>query len=106
MLGALSFKGVLSNERGTWVNIREINYLIQKGIITVDTQALKNFVDNEDEEFNEYMSEGNGIDEWAKDMFGRVLDEKERRLYEAALRESRGIRSDRNNNTDKNRHRF
>lgn len=85
MLGGLSFKSAFSDGRGVWVRIREINYLIEKGIITVDEEALKGFVDNIDEEYNALI-QNDSLEAGLKDMIGRDLNDKDRLLIEAAQR--------------------
>ena len=85
MLGGLSFKSTFSNGRGVWVRVREINYLIQKGIIYVDMEALKNFTDNNDEEFNALIRDDT-LEAGLKDLIGRELDDMDRKLIEDAQR--------------------
>ena len=43
MVRGLSFKTMLSNEKGVWVRVREISYLVDKGIIQVDQEALAEY---------------------------------------------------------------
>ena len=84
MLGGLSFKSFFSDGRGVWVRVREINYLIGKGIIQVDEAALKEFVNTIDDEFNALIRR-DSLEDGIRDMLGRELDEKDRLMIEAVL---------------------
>jgi hypothetical protein len=89
MVGGLSFKSFLSDGRTVWVKVREINYLIEKGIMTVDEKALKEFVDNIDEDYNAMMRL-DSLEGGATDMLGRELNDQERQMLEAAKKAMRG----------------
>lgn len=80
-LGALSFKESLENDRGLWINIWEINYLISKGIITVDEAALKTYRANEDEVFSAACT----IEETLEDYVGYPLDDDDKQVYDAVI---------------------
>ncbi|MBQ9010566.1 MAG: hypothetical protein IJ088_14760 [Clostridia bacterium] len=77
------------NERGAWVRVRELNYLIGKGIITVDEEALREYVDREDEEFNA-MIRSDSEEDRISEMLGRELTDTDRQFYEAAKRAVHG----------------
>ena len=83
VLGALSFKGCFSQNGKIYIDLKEINYLISKGIISVDETRLKNFVDSDDEEFREYMRRDSDIDK-LREILGREPNEKDIKLYESA----------------------
>ena len=81
MLGALSFKESLSNDRGLWINIREINYLLSKAIIAVDEAALRAYLDSVDEPDWEASS----LEEGLEDFVGHPLDDDEKHVYDAVI---------------------
>ena len=83
MVGGINFKSMLSNGSGVWIRVREINYLIDKGIITVDKDALKEYVDQRDPEY-EALMQNNSDEDRARDLLGRELTETDLMMLRAA----------------------
>ena len=42
-----NFKVTNNNGKGFWVSLRELNYMLQKGIITVGPAAMEEYMDTE-----------------------------------------------------------
>ena len=82
MVGGIQFKSMLSNPSGIWVRVREINYLIEKGIIHIDESALNKYADCPDPEYNAIMMKSASEDH-VRDMLGRELNEVDRLFIEA-----------------------
>lgn len=85
----MDFKSMLSNASGIWVKVREINYLIDKGIMTVDREALKEYVDTPDPEYNA-MIRRDSVEDDLTDFLGRELNDIDRQFYEAGKSLARG----------------
>lgn len=85
MVGGIQFKSMLSAPSGIWIRVREINYLIERGIVQVDRAALAEYVDRPDPEYNAMMTK-NGPEEYLRDLLGREPNEVDRRFFEAGKR--------------------
>ena len=82
MVGGIKFKSMQSNPSGVWIRVREVNYLIEKGIIQVDEAALAEYVDSPDPEYNAMMMKS-GNKDYMRDLLGREPDEVDQRFFEA-----------------------
>jgi len=85
MVRGLSFKTMLSNEKGVWVRVREISYLVDKGIIQVDQEALAEYADTPDPEFSELIK-NDSAEGHMQDALGRELSETDKAFMEAGKR--------------------
>lgn len=82
MVRGLSFKTMLANEKGVWVRVREISYLVDKGIIQVDQDALAEYADTPDPDFSELMRNESAEGDM-QDILGRELSETDKAFVEA-----------------------
>ena len=83
MVGGISFKSMLSNESGVWIRVGEINYLIDKGIITVDEEALHQYVDQRDPLYEALMRK-NSDEDRVEELLGREPTETDLLMIRAA----------------------
>lgn len=95
MLAGLSFKRCLTYNFSVWVDIREINFLILKGIISVDEVALKDFINSMNSGYYENVV-SSSIEKCVRDFVGHDLSDRDRLIAYAVKAVLRGIENDEN----------
>ena len=93
MLAGLSFRRCLTYDSSVWVDIREINFLISKGIFSVDETALKDFINGRNTGYYEIMGPPS-IENCVRDFVGHDLSDRDRLIAYAVKAVLRGIESD------------
>ena len=100
MLAGLSFKRCLTYDSSVWVDIREINFLISKGIISVDETALKDFINGRETGYYEMMGnssvENSSVEKCVRDFVGHDLSDRDRLIVHAVKAVLRGVEKDEN----------
>lgn len=95
MLAGLSFKRCLTYDSSVWVDIREINFLISKGIISVDETALKDFINGRETGYYEMMG-NSSVEKCVRDFVGHDLSDRDRLIAYAVKAVLRGVEKDEN----------